>query len=102
VPSTPHYQVLAINFNPDPQDNLLGDLASACASGEMEKFSTQAIMIILFIAGGRIHGWALIDALVTVSAKEASFHSVVTTARHVEMRWHRLGASAQISGICGT
>ena len=41
VPSTPHYQVLAINSNPDPQDNLLGDLASACASGEMENSEVE-------------------------------------------------------------
>lgn len=36
----------------DPQDNLLGDLASACASGEMEELTAQAMMIILFSAGG--------------------------------------------------
>jgi cytochrome P450 len=36
----------------DPQDNLLGDLAVACASGEMEELTAQAMMIILFSAGG--------------------------------------------------
>lgn len=36
----------------DPQDNLLGDLATACASGEMEELTAQAMMIILFSAGG--------------------------------------------------
>ena len=36
----------------DPQDNLLGDLATACASGEMEELTAQVMMIILFIAGG--------------------------------------------------
>lgn len=36
----------------DPQDNLLGDLAMACASGEMEELTAQAMMIILFSAGG--------------------------------------------------
>lgn len=36
----------------DPQDNLLGDLATACASGELEELSAQAMMIILFSAGG--------------------------------------------------
>jgi len=36
----------------DPQDNLLGDLATACASGEMEELTAQAMMIILFGAGG--------------------------------------------------
>jgi cytochrome P450 len=36
----------------DPQANLLGDLATACASGEMEELTAQAMMIILFSAGG--------------------------------------------------
>lgn len=36
----------------DPQDNLLGDLAMACASGELEELTAQAMMIILFSAGG--------------------------------------------------
>jgi cytochrome P450 family 144 len=36
----------------DPQDNLLGDLATACASGELEELTAQAMMIILFSAGG--------------------------------------------------
>lgn len=36
----------------DPQDNLLGDLAVACASGEMEELTAQAMLIILFSAGG--------------------------------------------------
>ncbi|OBJ53040.1 cytochrome P450 [Mycobacterium sp. 1423905.2] len=36
----------------DPQDNLLGDLATACASGEIDELTAQAIMIILFSAGG--------------------------------------------------
>ena len=36
----------------DAQDNLLGDLAIACASGETEELTAQAMMIILFSAGG--------------------------------------------------
>ncbi|MGV0646460.1 cytochrome P450 [Mycolicibacterium sp. XJ2546] len=36
----------------DPQDNLLGDLATACASGEMEELTALGMMIILFSAGG--------------------------------------------------
>ncbi|VEG39401.1 cytochrome P450 144 cyp144 [Mycolicibacterium flavescens] len=36
----------------DPQDNLLGDLAIACTSGELEELTAQAMMIILFSAGG--------------------------------------------------
>lgn len=36
----------------DPQDNLLGALATACASGELDNFTTQIMMITLFTAGG--------------------------------------------------
>jgi cytochrome P450 family 144 len=36
----------------NPQDNLLGDLATACASGEMDELTAQAMMVILFSAGG--------------------------------------------------
>lgn len=36
----------------DPQDNLLGELAGACASGELDIISAQAMMVILFAAGG--------------------------------------------------
>jgi cytochrome P450 len=36
----------------DPQDNLLGDLATACGSGELEELTAQSMMIILFSAGG--------------------------------------------------
>ena len=36
----------------DPQDNLLGGLVKACASGELEEPTALAMMIILFSAGG--------------------------------------------------
>jgi cytochrome P450 len=36
----------------DPQDNLLGELSTACASGELDIVSAQAMMVILFAAGG--------------------------------------------------
>lgn len=36
----------------DPQDNLLGKLARACASGELDSFAAQAMLVILFAAGG--------------------------------------------------
>jgi cytochrome P450 len=36
----------------DPRDNLLGELASACASGELDIVSAQAMMVTLFAAGG--------------------------------------------------
>lgn len=35
-----------------PRDNLLGDLASACASGEIDEIAALVIMITLFSAGG--------------------------------------------------
>lgn len=35
-----------------PQDNLLGDLASACATGELDQITALAMMITLFSAGG--------------------------------------------------
>jgi cytochrome P450 len=36
----------------DPQDNLLGDLATAYAAGEVDQITAQAMMVILFAAGG--------------------------------------------------
>jgi cytochrome P450 len=36
----------------DPRDNLLGDLATACAAGEVDHITAQAMMVILFAAGG--------------------------------------------------
>jgi hypothetical protein len=36
----------------NPQGNLLGDLATACASGEVDSITAQLMMVILFAAGG--------------------------------------------------
>ncbi len=36
----------------DPRDNLLGDLAAACASGELSDVAALSMMITLFSAGG--------------------------------------------------
>jgi cytochrome P450 family 144 len=36
----------------DPHDNLLGDLAIACATGELNQITAQVMMITLFSAGG--------------------------------------------------
>jgi cytochrome P450 len=36
----------------DPQDNLMGDLATAIASGEMEQITAMVMMVTLFSAGG--------------------------------------------------
>lgn len=36
----------------DPQDNLLGELAVACASGEVDTVAALTMMVILFAAGG--------------------------------------------------
>ncbi|GAB3019275.1 cytochrome P450 [Mycobacterium bourgelatii] len=36
----------------DPQDNLLGELATACASGELDSLTANLMMVTLFAAGG--------------------------------------------------
>jgi cytochrome P450 len=36
----------------DPQDNLLGDLATACSSGEIDALTAQVMLVTLFSAGG--------------------------------------------------
>ncbi|OBK31538.1 cytochrome [Mycobacterium asiaticum] len=36
----------------EPRDNLLGELASACAAGELDNLTAQVMMITLFAAGG--------------------------------------------------
>lgn len=36
----------------DPQDNLLGELAAACASGEVDSLTANLMMVTLFAAGG--------------------------------------------------
>jgi cytochrome P450 len=36
----------------DPKDNLLGDLATACASGELDDTTSRVMMLTLFSAGG--------------------------------------------------
>jgi cytochrome P450 family 144 len=45
---TDQFQQAATN----PQDNLLGDLATACAAGELADLTALAMMITLFSAGG--------------------------------------------------
>lgn len=40
------------NAASNPRDNLLGDLAAACASGELDDLAALAMMITLFSAGG--------------------------------------------------
>ncbi|CFS38254.1 cytochrome p450 [Mycobacterium tuberculosis] len=34
----------------DPRDNLLGELATACASGELDTLTAQVMMVTLFAA----------------------------------------------------
>ncbi|CAM4450737.1 Cytochrome P450 144 [Mycobacterium basiliense] len=36
----------------DPQNNLVGELAAACASGEVDTLTAQVMMVTLFAAGG--------------------------------------------------
>lgn len=38
--------------NANPQDNLLGELANACASGRLDMVTAQVMMVTLFAAGG--------------------------------------------------
>jgi len=45
---TNHFARAAAN----PQDNLLGDLAAACAAGELDDVAALSMMITLFAAGG--------------------------------------------------
>jgi cytochrome P450 len=47
-----HFELAAA----DPQDNLLGSLATACGTGELDELTAQVMMIILFSAGGESTG----------------------------------------------
>ena len=47
-----HFELAAA----DPQDNLLGALATACGAGEFDEITAQMMMIILFSAGGESTG----------------------------------------------
>jgi cytochrome P450 len=47
-----HFELAAA----DPRDNLLGSLATACGTGELDELAAQVMMIILFSAGGESTG----------------------------------------------
>jgi cytochrome P450 len=47
----------------DPQDNLMGALATACNAGEFDQLTAQMMMIILFGAGGESTGSLLGNAM---------------------------------------
>ena len=47
----------------DPQDNLMGALATACNAGEFDRLTAQMMMIILFGAGGESTGSLLGNAM---------------------------------------
>jgi cytochrome P450 family 144 len=47
----------------DPQDNLIGALATACNAGEFDLLTAQLMMIILFSAGGESTGSLLGNAM---------------------------------------
>ncbi|MGB9223378.1 cytochrome P450 [Mycobacterium sp.] len=49
---TEHFGRAATDGKADPKDNLLGELASACASGELDTITAQVMMVTLFGAGG--------------------------------------------------
>lgn len=42
----------------DPRDNLLGELATACASGELDTLTAQVMMVTLLCRRRRVHGGA--------------------------------------------
>jgi cytochrome P450 len=54
-----HFELAAA----DPQDNLLGDLATACDAGELDALTAQVMMLILFSAGGESTGSLLGNAM---------------------------------------
>jgi cytochrome P450 family 144 len=47
----------------DPRDDLLGSLATACRTGELDEITAQVMMIILFGAGGESTGSLLGNAM---------------------------------------
>jgi len=47
----------------DPRDDLLGSLATACGTGELDEITAQMMMIILFGAGGESTGSLLGNAM---------------------------------------
>jgi cytochrome P450 len=49
---TEHFGRALTDGKADPRDNLLGELAIACASGEVDAVTVQVMMITLFAAGG--------------------------------------------------
>ncbi|AKS30879.1 cytochrome P450 [Mycolicibacterium goodii] len=69
----------------DPQDDLLGDLVTACAAGEMDEPTAQAMMIILFGAGGESTA-SLIGSAAWVLATRPDLQ------QHVRSRPESLGA----------
>lgn len=62
---TDHFQRAAT----DPQDNLLGDLAVACASGALDTVTAQVMMITLFSAGGESTASLIGSAAWTLAAR---------------------------------
>lgn len=57
----------------NPQDNLLGDLATGCATGELDNLVALAIMITLFSAGGE-----------STASLIGSAASILTTHPHIQ------------------
>lgn len=59
-----------------PQDNLLGDLASACATGELDQFTALAMMITLFSAGGESTASLIGSAAWILATQPATQHQI--------------------------
>ncbi|MGV9796818.1 cytochrome P450 [Mycobacterium sp. NPDC003449] len=60
----------------DPQDNLLGDLAAACATGELDQFTALAMMITLFSAGGESTASLIGSAAWILATRPAIQHQI--------------------------
>jgi cytochrome P450 len=60
----------------DPQPNLLGDLATACAAGELDETAAQVMMITLFSAGGESTA-SLIGSAASVLASRSDIQQQV-------------------------
>lgn len=60
----------------DPQDNLIGALATACYAGEFDQLTAQLMMIILFSAGGESTGSLLGNSMGILATRPNLQHRV--------------------------
>jgi cytochrome P450 len=82
----------------DPRDNLLGDLATACASGELDDVTAQVMMVTLFGAGGESTA-ALIGSATWVLASRPDLQQRLRAAPH--LAGHDLTAGSRLILLWG-